>query len=79
MGQIMVRLIRTGSELQRMEGRRVGKKGVQYLLGSRCLLASPGSACSSVTETERQARAGHIIGGKDKDKEENKRQINQLE
>lgn len=29
-------------------------KVIQYLLDSRCLLASPGSVCSSVTERERE-------------------------
>lgn len=54
-GQIMVRLIRAGNMLegleQRMEveGKKATKRGVQYLLDSHCLLASPGSVCSSVT------------------------------
>lgn len=54
-GQIMVRLICAGNMLegleQRMEveGKKATKRGVQYLLDSHCLLASPGSVCSSVT------------------------------
>lgn len=34
--------------------KEIGKQGVLYLLGSHCLLASPGWVCSSVTAGERQ-------------------------
>lgn len=74
MGQIMVRLIRTGSTfVGRLQRRKGIKKGIRYLLGSHCLLASPGSACSSVSETEREAKRRQM-----KEKEENKRQRKEL-
>lgn len=62
----MVRLICTGSMFvgleQKKEGSKGGgeveeaRKGIQYLPGSHCLLASPGLVCSSVTEREKEAK-----------------------
>lgn len=68
MGQIMARLIRAGSMFVGLEQKKEGSKGkgilglgrrrkrIQYLLDSHCLLASPGSVCSSVTEREQRSK-----------------------
>lgn len=61
-GGIIVRLICGGSmsvglkqrEGIQEKGQRNRKKGRHYLLDSRCLLASPGLVCSSVTEREKE-------------------------